>query len=75
MVLVLGGDVLLQSGQVGWADGEDAVAALPGEVGEIGGLGLEPDGRRCFEVFDEFGDGDGARESEGEMDVVFDAAD
>ncbi len=35
VVLFLGGDVLLQGGEVGGVDGEDAVAALPGEVWNV----------------------------------------
>ncbi len=66
---------MVERGQVGGAYREDAVAALPGEVCEAGGLGPEPQGGRGFEVFHKFRHGDGAREADGEMDVVFDAAD
>ena len=66
---------MLQGGQVGWAYGEDAVAALPGEGCEVGGLDFKPRGGGCFELFHELCHGDRARESDGEMDVVFDAAD
>lgn len=42
VMLILGRDVLFQGGEVGGAYREDAVAALPCEVGEFGGLSLEP---------------------------------
>ena len=74
VVPILRGDVLLQCGQVGWSYREDAVAALPGEVREFRGLGFEPHGRGRFELFDEFRNRDGAGESDGKMDVVFNAA-
>jgi hypothetical protein len=75
VVLFLRRDVLLQGGEVGWSYGKDAVATLPGEVCEVGGLDLEPHRGGGFELFHEFCHGEGARESDGEMEVVFDAAD
>jgi len=61
--------------QIVWADGEAGVAALPGEILSAGGLGLHPFGGRGFQSFDEVGDGEGAGESDGEVDVIGHAAD
>ncbi len=47
VVLFLRCDVLLEDGEVRGADGEDGVAALPGEVG---GLGFEPHRGGGFEL-------------------------
>ena len=55
--------------------GEDAGVALPGEVREVR-YGRSDWRRPGFELFDEFGDGgDGAGESDGEMDAVRNTAD
>jgi hypothetical protein len=71
VVLFLGVDVV-EEGVEGRRGGrEDGVAALPGEVM---GFRFEPLGRTGFELFDELGDGCSAGESDGEMDVVGDAA-
>ncbi len=66
--------VMEQCVTVGRADGERAVAALPGKHGQRRRLRFEPFGRRRFQAFDEIGHGDGARKPDGEMNVIGDTA-
>jgi hypothetical protein len=75
MMFLLVVDVGRDGHQVRRSHGEAPVAALPGEVAQGGGLGLEPFGRRGLQGLDQVGDGQRARESDGEMHMIGHAAD
>ena len=51
-------DVVEQSIQVRWTDGEGPVAALPCKGGQCRRLGFQPFGGRGFQFLDELGHGD-----------------
>ena len=75
VMLFLVRDVVADSGNLRGADREDAVAVLPGEVGEGRGCRFEPDGGTSFRLFHDVGCGASAGERGEDMDVVGDAAD
>lgn len=68
-------DVVADRGDLRGADGEDAVAVLPGEVGQRWVDGFEPDGGTSFRFFDDGGRVARAGEGGEHVDVVGDAAD
>src|SRR6266702_137563 len=67
---LLGIDVTGQSIQVGWSNGERAVASLPRELRQGRRLGLEPFGRGRFELFHQLRYVRRAGQTNGEMNVV-----
>ncbi len=69
------GNVLLDSIEVGLADGEIGVSALPFEIGKFVVAFLEPEIGDAFQFLDPFSLGDGAGESREQVDVIFHAAD
>jgi hypothetical protein len=75
VVLLLIVDVGDQLVQVPWTDGECAIAALPCELGEGGGLVLQPSGGGCLQLIHEIGDGAGPREPERKVHMIGHAAD
>ena len=60
---------------VRWADGEDAVAVLPGEVGDGRVCRFEPDGGTSLRLFHDVRCGASAGKRGEDMNVVGDAAD
>ncbi len=61
--------------QVGRPDGECTISVLPREVLQPGRLRLEPFRRGGFELLHELSDGSGPRYTDGEVNMVRDAAD
>ncbi len=74
VVFLLISDVREQGVEVGRPDRESAIAALPGEVAQFGRLCFQPFRRRGFQFLDERRERDGARKSNGDMDMIGNAA-
>jgi hypothetical protein len=74
MVFALTGNVTAKVIQLGLADGEGAVAVLPGEVGILRAFGFEPFRGVLLELLDEFAHGDCSRECAGNVYMVVGAA-
>ena len=68
-------DVLNHGIEIAGADGEGAIAALPGELGKIRGTFFQPLRRGCFQLADQIGNGDGAGKADRKVDVILYAAD
>ena len=75
MMLLPAVDGVLQRLQIRWTNGETSVAALPRESCEAGRLGLHPFGRCRFQFLHQVREGDGARQPDGEMNMIRHAAD
>lgn len=67
-------DVSGEGGELGFADGEETVAALPGKGGEGFVLFFEPVVRGRFEFLHEIALREGSRQGQGEMHVIGHAA-
>jgi len=74
VVLLLILDVATEGVEARLPDGEDAVAALPGEVAIGVAPGLDPLRGVFLDLLDDLGDRDGAREGEEDVHVVIGAA-
>ncbi len=68
-------DVSDECAQIRRADREDAVASLPRKVMQQRGLRLEPLRRGRFQLFDELGDCERSRETDGKVYMIGNAAD
>ena len=75
MVFFLVVDVLNHGIEIAGTNGEGAIAALPGKLGKIRGTLFQPLRRRCFQLADQIGNGDGAGKADRKVDVILYAAD
>ena len=75
MMFFLVVDVFHQILQLAPTDGEGAISCLPLKRRVWIALGLDPGGRGLFDFFEEFGLGEGAGQSGGDVDVVGGPAD
>ena len=69
-MLFLSGDVLLHLFEVGLAQGEIRVAALPFEVGVIATAFLQPEVRDAFQFLHPFGLREGASEARSPREII-----
>jgi len=70
MIFLLAVDIVLQRLQIRRTNGETSVAALPRERREIGRLRFQPFRRCRLQCLHPLRDGDGARNTDGEVDMI-----
>ena len=70
MMLLLAVNVSIQRFHIGRSDGKTGVTALSCKISQCRRLRFQPFGRSGFQLLHQIGNGDGARQSDGQMHVV-----